>query len=71
VPDLPRSMPDGTYVADSRPDDNLISYRLQVTVAAHKIAAAKGAAGRADMSGTGHDNSPAVLDPQTVMSSID
>ena len=40
VPDLPRSMPDGTYVADSRPDDNLISYRLQVTVTAHKIAAA-------------------------------
>jgi poly(3-hydroxybutyrate) depolymerase len=33
-------MPDGAYVADSRPDDNLISYRLQVTVAAHKIAAA-------------------------------
>lgn len=40
VPGLPRSMPDGSYVADSHPDDNLISYRLQVTVAAHKIAAA-------------------------------
>jgi len=40
VPALPRSMTDGIYVADSRSDDNLISYRLQVTIAAHKIAAA-------------------------------
>jgi poly(3-hydroxybutyrate) depolymerase len=34
------SMPDGIYVGDTRTDDNLISYRLQVTIADHTITAA-------------------------------
>ncbi|MEV6846752.1 PHB depolymerase family esterase [Actinoplanes sp. NPDC051411] len=35
-----RSLPDGTYVGHTTPGDDLISYRLQVTVAHHRITAA-------------------------------
>ncbi len=40
APAITRSMPDGIYVGDTRADDDLISYRLQVTIAGHEIAAA-------------------------------
>jgi poly(3-hydroxybutyrate) depolymerase len=40
APAITRSMPDGIYVGNSRAADDLISYRLQVTIADHQIAAA-------------------------------